>query len=110
MVRQGVQGARPEGPVVAKPVLGLGQGLRFQGAAMDPTSDRTLDQARILQHPNVLGDRSEGHLIGLNKVCDARRPLGKAGQDSTAGAVPEGLEEPVESRLFSIGWRRDLQD
>jgi hypothetical protein len=61
------------------------------------------DQGGLLQHPQVFGDRIEGHLEGPRHIGDARFAVRQADQDRPARGVGQGMQRLVEHNIHPIG-------
>ncbi len=64
------------------------------------------DQARLLEHLQVLGDRLDGHLVGRGQLADRGVAGGEPGDHVAAGRVGQGGEHPGE--LVGHGVRPQL--
>jgi hypothetical protein len=50
------------------------------------------NEARILEHLEMLRDRGTGDRHGVGKLVDGKRPGSQLLKDSHAGSIPQGIE------------------
>ena len=64
--------------------------------AAKPTLPAPGDQARPLQHPQMLGDRGQAHREGPGQFRHGCLPGRQASQDGSSGGIGEGRKDAVE--------------
>ena len=85
-----VQQAAPEGALAIHPSGRLAERLGL-GVSVGAPVDRAGDDAGLLEHLQVLGDRGLGDAEAGRDVPDRRRPGGEALDDAAADRVGEAL-------------------
>jgi hypothetical protein len=93
---QGLQSGLPEFSVVFEPGGGLPQRSRLQPAVMLAADDLPADQPRALEHPEVFGNRGQGHRKRLGQPRDRGFAAPEARQDGPPRRVGQGGEGLVE--------------
>lgn len=87
----------PEAPVVGKPGGGVAQRLGAQPHAMRTAQYFAVDEAGMLEHAQVLGDRRQRHAEGCRQFGDASLAVHESAEDGAARAVGEGREHRIET-------------
>ena len=67
-------------------------------AAADPALPLAGDQARALEHRQMLRDRRQRHLVGRGQVADRAIAIGQGDEDLPPGRVGQGGEGLIETR------------
>src|SRR5262245_36384027 len=80
-VRERIETLLPEVLVGGEPLGGLAQRFGVERQAMLPTAHLSSQQARALQHPQMLRDRVQRHREGLGQVGDAGVAASETGED-----------------------------
>ena len=70
----------------------------LQAAADHPAVLLLAEQPRRLQHPEVLGDRRQRHLVGRRQVADAGLSQRQARQDRPPGRIAQGGKHGAPAR------------
>src|SRR5205085_1157075 len=84
-----------------EPVSGLGEGLRIHGEEVGASFDAAAEQAGVLQHAQVLGDRRQGHVVWLRHLADGGLAFAELLDDRAARGIRERREDEVEQRIRS---------
>src|SRR6187397_1494273 len=82
----------PMAAVLTHPIGDLPQRPRLQSTRSPLRLPSLLDETRLLEHAEVLGDCRLAHVEGCGEVLDRRLALGEAGQDRAPRRVREGGE------------------
>ncbi len=91
----------PESLVIAQPVVGL---FHRHGIGSDELKAAPLfpgDEIGALENLQVLGNRRQGHSVGLGNFAHRQFPPGNFPQDRTAGGIRKGMKDPIELRRFN---------
>src|SRR5437773_2302286 len=91
-----VQHVLPEDPVLHDPRERGGQGARLEGASTHPPRLRLLQEADLLQRPEVLGDGREAHVVRRRQLAHRALAFGELLDDRAPNRVGEGREHVVE--------------
>src|SRR5882762_2358366 len=89
---QPVEALFPVAPVVLDPVGDVLERIRLEPAGPPLRLAAALDQARALEHLQVLGDRGKADLEGLGQLHDR----GFAGGEACEDRAPRGIGERCE--------------
>src|SRR5215208_7221195 len=93
---QRVELALPELPVARDPLEGVSHGLVDEAAAAGTSLLGALDEARSLEHRQVLGDRGQRHVEWLRKLPDRGVALRQLLHDRPAGWIGESPEGRIQ--------------
>lgn len=77
----------PIGPIRIQPSFRQAQRTRRQSDAVDATIDRSGNEPRAFQYPEMLGIRGQRHGEWFRQVGDTYLPHTESGKQSTTGAV-----------------------
>ena len=92
----------PQRALVIDPVGRDVQHVGLERQPVRPALDHAPDDAGLLQHLQVLGDRGLRHAEAAGGLADRRRTLGEALDDAAADRVRERLERIVNHRVNDI--------
>ena len=83
-------------PVALDPLRHEVEDLGFQVHRTPLGVAAATDQAGVLEHPQVLGDGLDAHVVGLGELADRGIGDRQPGDDVAAGGVGQGREDPGE--------------
>src|SRR5262245_14820465 len=96
----------PELAISERPLGRRPKRLGLQACGPPLSLPAPLDQARTLEHLQVLGHGRQGHLEGPGELGHRGLPRGQSSQDRPPGRVRQGAERPVQLHLLGRGRHR----
>src|SRR5919197_1538082 len=102
MALEAIEGLAPEGAIRGQPVVNLAQRLRPQAVDTALRIDAHLDQARISQHAEVLGDRWLAQGQPVDELADGPLAWAQEVEDSAPVSLGEHLERGRHTAEYAL--------
>ena len=91
-----IEAGFPDATLCLKPALCRCERAGAQLADADPTGFAGDYDLALFQHPDMLHEAGECHVMSLCEVANAGRPDGELRDHRSAGAVGEGMKDTIK--------------